>query len=220
MNTAKPPHASIARASGRSTTARTALTIAALLTLGAGMVAAVVFWNPEFIYYGLTLLAICAGVWLLDRQVTLPIGVLWGLYIWLVLHLAGGIIQVPAAIVDTGMTNYSLYNVRLHPWLPRYDQFVHAFGFFLCTLGGWRALFVAGHRLVQPALGPLIGAGLIGMGCGGVNEVIEFVGTQIMPGTNVGGYVNTGWDLVSNMVGCLLGMALVALTHERWFARP
>jgi hypothetical protein len=156
----------------------------------------------------------------LDRQVTLPIGVLWGLFIWLVLHLAGGIVPVPKGMVDAGMTNYTLYNVRLAPWLPRYDQLVHACGFFLCTLAGWRAMFVASRHAMRPTFGPLLAAGLIGMGCGGVNEVIEFIGTRIMPGTNVGDFVNTGWDLVSNAAGCIAGMLLIAWTHERWFARP
>lgn len=33
-----------------------------------------------------------------------------------------------------------------------------------------------------------------------MNEVVEFAATRLMD-TNVGGYVNTGWDLVSNMIG-------------------
>jgi hypothetical protein len=31
--------------------------------------------------------------------------------------------------------------------------------------------------------------------------VVEFVATLLLPKTNVGGYENTGWDLVSNAVG-------------------
>ena len=36
-----------------------------------------------------------------------------------------------------------------------------------------------------------------------------------MPWTNVGGYDNTGWDLVSNLVGCLIAACLAA-AHPRW----
>jgi hypothetical protein len=51
------------------------------------------------------------------------------------------------------------------------------------------------------------------MGFGALNEVIEFAATLTMPHTNVGGYVNTGWDLVSNLVGCALAAVII-----RWHA--
>jgi hypothetical protein len=49
----------------------------------------------------------------------------------------------------------------------------------------------------------LIGIACMGMGLGAANEVVEFVITLIVPDTNVGGFVNTGWDLVSNMTGAV-----------------
>jgi hypothetical protein len=185
-----------------------------------GMGLAIAQKNFEFLYYGSTLIVIMLGVLLLDRRVRLPLFVLWGLMLWLILHLAGGMIKVPESVVDEGMTNYTLYNVRLAPWLPRYDQPVHAFGFFMSTLAGWRAIFVGSGRMLRPTFGPRVAAGLLGMGCGGVNEVIEFIATRIMPETNVGGYVNTGWDLVSNMVGCMLAMLLIRTMHEKLFTGP
>jgi len=193
------------------------IALASLFVLG-GMGLAIVQRNFEFLYYGSTLIAIMLGILILDRRVRLPLFVLWGLMVWLILHLAGGMIRVPKEIVDTGMTNYSLYNVRLAPWLPRYDQFVHALGFFMSSLAAWRGIYVASKHALKPTFGPLLAAGLIGMGCGGVNEVIEFIATRIMPHTNVGGFENTGWDLVSNMVGCILAMILIRLMHEHWFA--
>ena len=50
-----------------------------------------------------------------------------------------------------------------------------------------------------------------GMGFGAMNEVVEFIATLTMPETNVGGYVNTGWDLVSNLVGCVFAAILIRL---------
>lgn len=190
------------------------MVLGGLMCLG-GLGAAVLQKNWEFLYYGSTLVVIMLGVAWLDRRVQLPLYVLWGLFAWLVLHLAGGMISVPQSMVDTGMTNYTLYNVRLAPWLPRYDQAVHAFGFFMSTLAAWRAISVASDHALRPTFGPLLAAGLIGMGCGGVNEVIEFIATRIMPHTNVGGFDNTGWDLVSNMVGCMLAMLVIAFTGRR-----
>lgn len=55
-------------------------------------------------------------------------------------------------------------------------------------LAGWGALWVV-------VLG--------GCGLGALNELVEFLISQTVPGTRIGGYENTGWDLVANLVGCL-----------------
>ena len=34
-------------------------------------------------------------------------------------------------------------------------------------------------------------------------------GVAGVPGTNVGGYANTGWDLTANLVGCLTAGVLI-----------
>jgi hypothetical protein len=211
-------------------TQRKALVTLAGLIMAAGLIKAITSGNTEFLYYGISLIAIAGGIVWLDIKVRLPMFVLWGLFLWLILHLAGGMIGVPVGLVDQGVideatrtnsaVNKTLYNVRLHPWLPRYDQCVHAFGFFISSLAGWRGMYVGSKMQMQPTFGPRVGAGLIGMGCGGVNEVIEFVATRIMPNTNVGGFVNTGWDLVSNMTGCVIAMLTIRFFHDRWFAFP
>ena len=48
-----------------------------------------------------------------------------------------------------------------------------------------------------------------GMGLGAMNELIEFAATLLVPETNVGGYVNTGWDLVANFVGAVAAAAVI-----------
>ena len=45
---------------------------------------------------------------------------------------------------------------------------------------------------------------MIGLGFGGLNEIIEFGATVISPNTGVGGYVNTALDLVADLIGALL----------------
>jgi hypothetical protein len=52
------------------------------------------------------------------------------------------------------------------------------------------------------------------MGFGGLNEVIEFFLTLTLPETNIGGYINTGWDLVSNLVGVTLACGLIVRCHR------
>jgi hypothetical protein len=54
-----------------------------------------------------------------------------------------------------------------------------------------------------------------GMGFGALNEVVEFVAVLTLPETNVGGYENTGWDLVANLVGCVLAAVLIRLMDRR-----
>ena len=56
-------------------------------------------------------------------------------------------------------------------------------------------------------------SGAAALGFGALNEVVEFAATMLVPETNVGGYENTGWDLVSNLVGVLLATGAI------WIAR-
>jgi len=155
--------------------------------------------NSEFLFYAGTLVIIAAVVFAVDRVVHLSLLAIYGLLIWAILHLAGGNISAGEAGV--------LYNFRPAPWLPRYDQAVHAFGFGIATLVCWECLRYAIEKrsgsTPKPTLGLLSACILMGMGLGAVNEVIEFVAVLTMPETNVGGYTNTGWDLVSNLAGAL-----------------
>ena len=48
--------------------------------------------------------------------------------------------------------------------------------------------------------------------------VPETTATLLVPETNVGGYINTGWDLVANTVGATVAVCLIWLrgwTHDR-----
>jgi hypothetical protein len=42
-----------------------------------------------------------------------------------------------------------------------------------------------------------------------LNEVIEFIAVLTFPNTNVGGYENTGWDLVANLVGTIIAALVI-----------
>ena len=55
--------------------------------------------------------------------------------------------------------------------------------------------------------------GAAGMGFGAFNEIVEFVATLTVPDTNVGGYINTGWDLVANMVGAIMACTWIKLRY-------
>jgi hypothetical protein len=96
----------------------------------------------------------------------------------------------------------------------KYDQVVHAYGFGLTTWICWQGLQRAFERRgvsVRPTVGLLMLCVAAGMGFGAANEVVEFIAVLTISGTNVGGYENTGWDLVSNLVGSVIAAVLIAI---------
>ncbi|MCC6675739.1 MAG: DUF2238 domain-containing protein [Phycisphaerales bacterium] len=180
-----------------------AFTVLYMLVFGGWAVAT---GNHEFLFYAAIMLGLIGMVLLLDRQVTFSPLVLWGLATWGLLHMAGGTVPIPQSVTEPGGLP-KLYSLRVVPWFIKYDQFVHAFGFGVATLAAWEGLRAATGYRRGPGFGLAILLVCIGMGLGALNEVVEFTATRIMPETNVGGYVNTGWDLVSNLTGCVLAVA-------------
>jgi uncharacterized membrane protein YjdF len=123
---------------------------------------------------------------------------------------------IPQSWPKNGETSV-LYNLWLVPGILKYDQVVHAFGFGLVTWICWQGIrrAFANHDVdAEPTLGLLTLCVAAGMGFGAANEIVEFIATITMPGTNVGGYLNTGWDLVANFVGCVLSAMLISYRHE------
>lgn len=52
------------------------------------------------------------------------------------------------------------------------------------------------------------------MGLGSLNEIVAFIASQTMD-TNVGGYVNTGGDLVANGIGALIAILLISVKARK-----
>lgn len=169
--------------------------------MAVGMVLILRQWNQEFLYYWVVTVVEIACVLWLTRRAFVPLWILWGMVLWGLVHMCGGTIMIPAAWADPGSSG-TLYNLRIAPWLPRYDQVVHACGFGLAAAAVWCGLRTMLHPASAGKVGVWVIVWLAGMGIGALNEVIEFVAVLTMPWTNVGGYVNTGWDLVSNSIGC------------------
>jgi len=57
-----------------------------------------------------------------------------------------------------------------------------------------------------------------GLGVGTVNEIIEFIVSSIVPESNVGGYVNTSLDLISDLIGAVLAVGVIRLTNRTLFS--
>lgn len=203
--------------------------------MGIASVSALITGNKEFVFYIIVMLVLIAAVTVVHRRVNLTDSILWCLSVWGLAHMAGGLLPVPESW-QTGGPIRVLYSLWLIPGYLKYDQVVHAYGFGVTTWLCWQALrsvFPAhaprlpaataaatadsGCRMPpfpEPTLGLMTLCAAGGMGFGAFNEVVEFVATLTIPNTNVGGYENTGWDLVFNLLGSLSAACLI-----RWNAR-
>jgi hypothetical protein len=122
--------------------------------------------------------------------------VLLGLTLWGLGHLAGGIVEL-----DGG--DRIFYNVVFGRWF-HVDNIVHFIGFGTAGLAFWEALRAG--WLADVEVGPVATVAFIavlGCGVGAVNEVVEFAFTLLVADSQVGGYQNTGRDLVANLLGGL-----------------
>ncbi|HUQ53166.1 MAG TPA: DUF2238 domain-containing protein [Gammaproteobacteria bacterium] len=188
------------------------------LYLVAATVGALAIGNREFLFYIVVMVLLVGGVWLVHRGVELSTATLWALSIWGLAHMAGGLIAVPESWPINGDIRV-LYSLWLIPQRLKYDQVVHAYGFGVATWVCWQGLRAAiGQRGGDgaPTFGLMVLAATAGMGLGALNEVVEFAATLLVPETNVGGYLNTGWDLVANATGATLAALLIWLRGSRY----
>lgn len=178
----------------------------------AAIVGAVVQGNREFIFYIVVMLVLISVIGAVHRSVRLTTSLLWAFSLWGLAHMAGGLCPLPSGWPYNG-NNEVLYSAWLIPNLLKYDQIVHAYGFGITTWACWHILSHALRQpdggAVRPTFGILTLCAAAGMGFGALNEVIEFIAVQTIPNTNVGGYENTGWDLVSNLVGATIAAVII-----------
>ncbi|MEY2570293.1 MAG: hypothetical protein QOE63_643 [Acidimicrobiaceae bacterium] len=136
-----------------------------------------------------------------DRRVRFSAPVLGVLCSAMVLHLSGGLLPGPNEAI--------LYDQWLVPGVLKYDQLVHFINCAALAL----ACFVVLRRWLRPGIapaGPAFAAAAMACGLGAVNEVFEYLASLLFHDLDVGGYDNTGWDLVFNLAG--------ALTMATWLA--
>ena len=145
----------------------------------------------------------------LNRKTALPGWLLWSLSLWGLMHMVGGLVGWGSS------QNGIVYGIWLIPRVIRYDQLTHMIGFAVGTAACWFALDL---RAVPnaPAGGKALMAGLMGMGLGALNEVVEFASIYAVPEQQVGGLENMGWDLIFNLMGCvLMGLWLWLVPQNR-----
>lgn len=181
------------------------------LFTGSYMAAAVAgsLWqaNREFVFYIVVMLVLIGVMTAVHRAVGLTAPLLWALSVWGLMHMAGGLLPLPEGLPHEGR-HAVLYSLWLVPERLKFDQVVHAYGFGVTTWLCWHALSTSLARRFgvrpSPSAGLLTLCAAAGMGFGALNEVVEFAAVLSLPDTNVGGYENTGWDLVANLVGAVI----------------
>lgn len=167
--------------------------------------------NQEFIFYIAVVVVLIGAVLLVHRRVCLSQAALWALSLWGLAHMMGGLVPVPEGWPINGDVRV-LYSLWLVPGRLKYDHIVHAYGFGVTTWVCWQGMRSVVRQFtprVVPTFGLMILAAAAGLGFGALNEVVEFAATLLVPETNVGGYVNTGWDLVSNTCGATVAAVLI-----------
>lgn len=168
--------------------------------------------NHEFLLYAVVVIVLVAALYRFQHRLRLDRTVLWGLTAWGLLHMAGGNLRVHGDV---------LYGLQLIPVVLRYDQAVHFLGFCVATLAchQWLSRHLRDPSAFSAGVAALVI--LLGCGLGALNEVLEFIAVKIMPETGVGGYENTMWDLVFNLLGSLAAAVWIALrARARRMAGP
>jgi hypothetical protein len=159
--------------------------------------------------YLVTMIVLIAAIAAVHVRVGLSRPVLWIVCAWGFAHMAGGLVAVGGGV---------LYNASLGLPLLRYDRVVHAIGFGTAAAACWQALSSI-HPAVPMTPGIAVLVAFMGMGVGALNEVVEFFASRTFA-ANVGGYVNTGWDLVANLIGCAAAAATLFVRERDRRPRP
>jgi hypothetical protein len=181
--------------------------------IAAAVVGVMVSGNREFVFYLVVMAVLIAVVLYVHARINLPKFLLWALSLWGAMHMAGGLLPLPEGWPYNGK-HAVLYSWWLIPDLLKYDQIVHAYGFGVTTWVCWhgfKTIAKAHGASLTPTFGTLTLCVAAGMGFGALNEIIEFIAVLSIPNTNVGGYVNTGWDLVANAVGAIMAAVLIRI---------
>jgi len=150
----------------------------------------------EFLFYALVLTLAITGLWVWLRRYTLPGWLLLVIEAGILAHFAGGLAQLDGT---------RLYD---HVYLGiRYDKYVHVANAFIAALAVQEICRVKG----QPLTGfTRLLVFFTVLGLGSIVEICEFAATLAIPRNGVGGYADTLGDLIANVCGGALFLAMPA----------
>lgn len=198
---------------GKFTTAQKFLLLVnALNVLGFGTYYMRAF-NYEFVAYAVTIVVVVGMLYATLGITRFPTYLIVGVTIWGLLHMMGGSIPTRDGV---------LYAYRIAPiydgggdfYILKMDQVVHAFLYGVVGL-----MFL---HLLREVVGIRSHRGFIAFvaifaaaGFSITNEIVEFLATVSLPETGVGGYENTVLDLIFNLGGAAVAVAVHSLVGRR-----
>jgi hypothetical protein len=141
-----------------------------------------------FIYAAVIFLVIC-GVWMNFRRMDANLFILVLLEVAILIHFAGGFIEVDGA----RLYDYRFFGVR-------YDKFVHLCNSFIGTLVVFYLFLENGYRIGKFIC--LITVFTV-LGVGAFIEIIEFIVALTVDNNGVGTYINNMLDLAANLLGAI-----------------
>lgn len=197
-----------------------AATVFTFLYLLSAAIGAMATGNAEFLFYIGIMVVMIGAVGLVHWRLRLSPALIWMLTIWGALHMAGGLVPVPESWPINGDVRV-LYSWWIIPkynsgggWL-KYDNIVHAYGYGVTAWLMWQVMRALVRKYTNQTLRPTIGILVIivaaSAGFGAFNEIAEFIAT-LFTETNVGGYFNTGMDLVWNTIGAIVAAGLISMS--------
>jgi len=170
--------------------------------------------NYEFIIYIGVIIFFLIAIAATNSKIYYPNLLLWGLTLWAFMHMAGG------GIFIKGSRLYDIILIPLSSKYPilRYDQVVHTVGFAAATA----VMFYILKPILRPGLDRFWALSIVvimaGLGVGALNEIVECLVAVIVSESGVGGYVNTSLDLIADLIGAILAMAVIKISEKKFFS--
>jgi hypothetical protein len=183
---------------------RVAVGIVAAACVGFAVYGVIADVRSTFVYVASVVLIAGLIGWV--RTTPLPGALVIALALDATAHMAGGLINVGDDVLYNGSIGPRVH--ALHTHVLQYDHLVHATGSMLATLTLW--VLLARPLVNGTRIGPLLALCVLGgLGIGAINETIEYIATISHHAAHIGGYDNTGWDLISNTVGASIAAVVI-----------
>ena len=169
--------------------------------------------NHEFVIYVAVIVGLLLVLFGTLRYTEFPLWLLWLFSVWGLLHVLGGAVETRDGV---------LFAYRIYPFLDfggdffilKYDQVVH---FYLYGIMALIFRHLLCHTLkVSGSTTFVIFISLVAsLGFSALNEIMEFIIAVSLERNGVGGYENAMLDLIFNLAGAVVAVALYYLFQTR-----
>ena len=151
----------------------------------------------EFFVYAVGIITLIYILWMVFREYSFDSTILVFLELGILVHFAGALVTIDGV---------RLYDSNF--WGIGYDKYVHFVNSFVCAMLV-RRLFVITRNSINNITS--ISILLTVLGLGGIVEIVEYGVVLTIAHNGVGGYANNMQDLIANLCGGLLFLAVCGL---------